>query len=55
MRYLIPPSKPAVLVLALALAGCAVGPTYQRPEMETPVAFKEGRGEWVRAMPADTL
>ncbi|NPC57578.1 efflux transporter outer membrane subunit [Caenimonas soli] len=55
MRYLLPPSKPAVIVLALALAGCAVGPTYQRPEMETPVAFKEGRGEWVRAMPADTL
>jgi len=55
MRHLLPPSKPAVLVLALVLAGCAVGPTYQRPEMETPAAFKEGRGEWVRAMPADTL
>jgi NodT family efflux transporter outer membrane factor (OMF) lipoprotein len=49
------PPRPAVLVLALALAGCAVGPTYQRPEMDTPVAFKEGRGEWVRAVPADTL
>jgi len=55
MRHLLPPSKPAVLVLALVLAGCAVGPTYQRPEIETPAAFKEGRGEWVRAMPADTL
>jgi NodT family efflux transporter outer membrane factor (OMF) lipoprotein len=55
MRYLLPPSKPAVLVLALVLAGCAVGPTYQRPETETPVAFKEGQGEWVRAVPADTL
>jgi NodT family efflux transporter outer membrane factor (OMF) lipoprotein len=55
MRYLLPPSKPAVLVLALALAGCAVGPTYKQPEVETPVAFKEGRGEWVRAVPADTL
>jgi len=55
MRHLLTPSKPAVLVLALVLAGCAVGPTYQRPEMETPAAFKEGRGEWVRAVPADTL
>jgi NodT family efflux transporter outer membrane factor (OMF) lipoprotein len=32
-----------------------VGPTYQTPAVETPVAFKEGRGEWVRAVPADTL
>lgn len=55
MRYLLPPSPPAVLVLALALAGCAVGPTYKQPEVQTPVAFKEGRGEWVRAVPADTL
>ncbi|MDB5873958.1 MAG: outer membrane protein-like protein [Ramlibacter sp.] len=54
MRYL-PPSKPLALVLALALAGCAVGPAYQRPEVETPVAFKEGAGEWVRAVPGDLL
>ncbi|MEO5672605.1 MAG: efflux transporter outer membrane subunit [Ramlibacter sp.] len=40
----------------LALGGCAgVGPTYQRPAVDTPVAFKEGRGEWVGAVPADTL
>jgi NodT family efflux transporter outer membrane factor (OMF) lipoprotein len=32
-----------------------VGPAYQVPETETPAAFKEGRGEWVRAAPADTL
>jgi NodT family efflux transporter outer membrane factor (OMF) lipoprotein len=43
------------VVLIAALAGCAVGPTYQRPDMETPVAFKEGGGEWVKAVPADTL
>lgn len=42
-------------LLAIALAGCAVAPAYQRPEVETPVAFKEGRGEWVRAVPADML
>jgi NodT family efflux transporter outer membrane factor (OMF) lipoprotein len=57
MRSLFSPCRPAVLVLALALAlaGCAAGPAYQRPEVETPMAFKEGRGEWVRAAPADTL
>ncbi len=44
------------LALALALAGCAaVGPTYQRPAVDTPVAFKEGLGAWVPAAPADTL
>jgi NodT family efflux transporter outer membrane factor (OMF) lipoprotein len=55
MRYPPVPLKPVALALALVLAGCAVGPAYQRPEIETPVAFKEGRGEWVRAVPADTL
>ena len=39
----------------LALAGCAVGPAYQRPDVETPVAFKEGQGAWVKAVPADAL
>lgn len=48
-------SRRSALALALALAGCAVGPTYQRPDIETPAAFKEGRGEWIRAVPADTL
>lgn len=55
MRNLLPPSPPAVLVLALALAGCAVGPVYQTPAVEVPEAFKEGRGEWVGAVPADML
>ena len=55
MRHLFPPSRPAALALALLVAGCAVGPVYQRPAVETPPAFKEGRGEWVRAVPADTL
>lgn len=49
------PFRPAALVLALLLAGCAVGPTYQRPPVDTPVAFKEGQGAWVRAAPADLL
>jgi NodT family efflux transporter outer membrane factor (OMF) lipoprotein len=54
MQHLIP-CRLAVLALALALAGCAVGPVHQRPQVDTPVAFKEGRGEWIRAAPADTL
>jgi NodT family efflux transporter outer membrane factor (OMF) lipoprotein len=49
------PFRPAALLLALVLAGCAVGPTYQKPAVDTPVAFKEGQGEWVRAAPADLL
>ncbi len=57
MHPLSAPSRPAVLVLAmvLALAGCAVGPVYKTPDVETPSAFKEGTGEWVRAVPADML
>jgi NodT family efflux transporter outer membrane factor (OMF) lipoprotein len=53
-----PPHLPrlAALSLALVLAGCAVGPRYaSAPVVDTPVAFKQGQGEWVRAVPADTL
>jgi NodT family efflux transporter outer membrane factor (OMF) lipoprotein len=49
------PALPA-LVLALFLAGCAnLAPVYEVPAVDTPVAFKEGRGAWVPAAPADTL
>jgi NodT family efflux transporter outer membrane factor (OMF) lipoprotein len=50
--------SPSTLILALALAvgGCAnLAPKYDAPEVDTPVAFKEGQGTWVRAAPADTL
>ncbi|MGC7411378.1 efflux transporter outer membrane subunit [Pandoraea pneumonica] len=36
----------------LWLAGCAVGPDYVRPEMDTPAAFKE-TGDWKLAEPND--
>src|SRR3954468_14215813 len=52
------PSRPLAAVLALALlaSGCAnLAPKYELPEVETPVAFKEGKGVWVTAAPADTL
>ncbi|HUN69109.1 MAG TPA: efflux transporter outer membrane subunit [Burkholderiales bacterium] len=44
-RYLIP----------LLLAGCAVGPDYVRPKVETPAAYKENSAEagWKQAAPND--
>lgn len=52
------PSRPVLvlLVAALAVSGCAnLAPKYEVPAVETPVAFKQGRGAWVPAAPADTL
>jgi NodT family efflux transporter outer membrane factor (OMF) lipoprotein len=41
------------------LAGCAVGPDYQRPDTAVPTAWKESAapqgGQWVAASPADAL
>jgi NodT family efflux transporter outer membrane factor (OMF) lipoprotein len=46
----------ALAMAALMLAGCAVGPTYDKsPTVDTSIAFKEGQGQWIRAVPADTL
>ena len=42
------------LLLALALSGCAIGPDYQRPELNTPAAFRQAEG-WKAAEPADAL
>ena len=47
--------RTSAVLITLALAGCALTPPYQRPEIDTPVAFKEGVGEWIKAVPADTL
>ncbi|TFY99439.1 efflux transporter outer membrane subunit [Ramlibacter henchirensis] len=49
--------KPLCLAICLALTACAsIGPRYDTPPVvDTPVAFKQGQGEWVRAAPADTL
>jgi NodT family efflux transporter outer membrane factor (OMF) lipoprotein len=51
----IPPLVFAMALAVAVVAGCAVGPDYERPSIEIPAAFKEGQGEWVRAVPADTL
>jgi NodT family efflux transporter outer membrane factor (OMF) lipoprotein len=40
------------LLIALLLAGCAVGPDYQRPDVDTPAAYKEA-GDWKKAEPQD--
>lgn len=42
----------ASLALAVALAGCTIGPDYQRPELTVPASFKEGAG-WQLAKPQD--
>lgn len=40
------------IVMALLLAGCTVGPDYQRPTMAMPTHFKEAKG-WTQATPQD--
>ena len=42
------------LAAAALVAGCAVGPAYQRPSTLEPAAYKELQG-WVPAAPADAL
>ncbi|WP_426247373.1 efflux transporter outer membrane subunit [Pseudomonas sp. TWR3-1-1] len=44
----------ALLLSALLLNACAIGPDYQRPDTTTPVAFKEAAG-WRQANPSDAL
>lgn len=43
------------LLAAAILAGCAVGPDYQRPAMTVPAHFKEAAPGWKVAAPADTV
>lgn len=45
---------PTVLAVSLALTGCAIGPDYARPTLDTPAAFKQMQG-WTQAAPADAL
>jgi NodT family efflux transporter outer membrane factor (OMF) lipoprotein len=41
-------------LIVVLLSGCAVGPDYQRPAVESPPQFKELEG-WRTAQPADAL
>lgn len=51
----------SALAAALVLAGCAVGPDYQRPDVDAPATFKEASlspeaaKQWKMAQPADAL
>lgn len=54
-----PPARRRSAVVGLALAallgGCAVGPNYRRPAVETPAAFREAPPGWKQATPNDAL
>jgi NodT family efflux transporter outer membrane factor (OMF) lipoprotein len=41
--------------LAAMLAGCAVGPDYQRPAVAVPASYKEAPQGWKVAQPADQI
>ena len=57
------PKMSGLLAMLLILAGCAVGPEYERPSVTTPAAFKEAQAEsplpaheagtWQAAQPAE--
>jgi len=50
--------RACVLLSATLIAGCAVGPDYQRPSAAAPATFKEAPqpdANWFSAAPADTL
>ena len=44
----------AALATTIAVSGCMVGPTYERPAAAVPATFKAAEG-WVDAQPGDTL
>ncbi|MBL0140525.1 MAG: efflux transporter outer membrane subunit [Betaproteobacteria bacterium] len=46
------PKLPLAAAAAILLAGCAVGPDYVRPAVDSPAVYKEA-GEWKLARPAD--
>jgi len=52
-------TRTASLLAALAVAGCAIGPDYQRPSAPVPAAYKEATtaagATWMPAAPADAL
>jgi outer membrane protein, multidrug efflux system len=54
---------PSLLLMALVLTGCSLAPTYERPALAIPAAFKEApaqaettdAGQWKPAEPAEDL
>ncbi|HVR52233.1 MAG TPA: RND transporter, partial [Pseudorhodoferax sp.] len=51
------PRRSVLLALPVLLAGCAVGPRYERPDTAFAAAFKEAPAAegWVPAQPGDAL
>ena len=54
MKALVAYRLPTLLALSLALSACAIGPDYQRPQLQTPAQFKQIEG-WTQAKPGDAL
>ncbi|PTS86415.1 RND transporter [Pseudomonas sp. HMWF032] len=54
MKILVAYRLPTLLALSLALNACAIGPDYQRPQLQTPAQFKQIDG-WTQAQPGDAL
>lgn len=46
------PRALSLLALSLVLSACAIGPDYERPELNTPAQFKQAVG-WKAAAPSD--
>ena len=47
-------SRSLLLAVAVAVAGCAVGPDYEQPEVVVPAGFKYQAG-WTQAAPGDAF
>ena len=47
-----PAWRHGILLSGLLACGCAIGPNYSRPDVDTPAQFKETEG-WTLARPAD--
>ncbi|MGE6792941.1 efflux transporter outer membrane subunit [Pseudomonas guineae] len=54
MKALFAYRLPTLLALNLALSACAIGPDYQRPQLQAPAQFKQIEG-WTQAKPGDAL
>ena len=52
-----PRLKRSALLLALALQGCSLAPTYKTPDLQLPEHYREqsSDGPWHSAQPADQL
>ena len=47
-------ARHAIVLIGFLACGCAIGPNYSRPSVDTPTQFKETEG-WTLAKPADAM